>query len=243
MRLLASDLQKIRRRRGLFWGSGIVCTLTALVGLAIRLLEHNNAPWSVHNVWGFFSNMSLVVLICTVIAGSILGSWDQARGTQRYLLMGGATRSKLLVAHALAVIVYSLLLSLWVLFILGIIAISFPGSGGFEVSDSLRGISISIISSGVFGLLAFSIGTFFAEVGIAVAASIVMIFAAGLIQALLVFLSTQLSWLKGAEHGMITDAMDNLQRNARTTSSAVVVVVWLVVCLGLAWLRVSRRDY
>lgn len=243
IRLIWSDLQKVRRRRGLFWGAGIMCTLTALVALVIRILEHRNDPGAVTNVWGFFDGMSLVVLICSVIAGAILGSWDQARGTQRYLLMGGAKRSSLLLAHAVATILYSVLLSAWVLLILGTVAVAFPGSGGFDVSPHLQMIGVSVLAAAVFALIAFSIGAFFAEVGIAVAISIVAIFAADLISALLAFIGSKVSWLKGAEHGMITNALTNLEQNTHLASSALIITAWIAACLGLAWLRISRRDY
>jgi ABC-type transport system involved in multi-copper enzyme maturation permease subunit len=157
--------------------------------------------------------------------------------------MGGAKRSSLLLAHAAATALYSLLLSAWVLLILGVIAVAFPHSGGLQISDQLQMIGVSVLTAAVFALIAFSIGTFFAEVGIAVAISIVSIFAADLISALLAFLGTQVSWLKGAERGMVTNALNNLEQSHHLVASALIVAGWIVVCLSLAWLRVSRRDY
>lgn len=238
--LWVAELQKLKGRRGLFWGAGIAVTLPAVGFLIARIVMLARDGDSQTNIVGGSSFSLLVGLICSVLAAAIIGSWDQSRGTARYMLMSGVTRFRMMVAQLLGVITYCLAICAYPILLFLLLSWIVPGSsGGYEKfwnEDVLQ----SVIPVVVMAVFAYSIGLAIGEVGATVAISLVTYFALMIGGPLLGSLLGQYSWI---EHIFLFDAIVRLFEPGKLLISLLVIFCWLGGGLTGAWFLLRRREF
>jgi len=237
--LWLNELRKLRRRKGLFWASGTIVTLPAVgfaIYRAVKLIGDSNSTTEIMEGAGA---SVLIGLVCSVLAGAIIGSWDQSRGTARYILMSGTTRVRLMIAQILAVITYSVVLCLYGIIVFLILSFIIPGSsGGYDHlgSDTLH----ALVPSVAMAVFAYGIGLAIGEVGVTVAVSLITYFVLMIAGPLLGSWLSRYPWI---EHIFLPDALARMFEPGKLWVSLAVVFVWLGAILGLAWNMLRRREF
>jgi ABC-type transport system involved in multi-copper enzyme maturation permease subunit len=175
--------------------------------------------------------------------GALVGSYDAAQGTMRYLLMTGVSRIRIYASRGVALVlcVYLALLPAVVLMLVLAVVLPQPEGAGIDVHDLLAALwSIALFSS-VYALVSMGIGSLLRSNGAAIAISLLINFALTPV----IFLIA--SWSERVASFALPVALGTLTGDDTAEISigmaAVAVVAWLALFLGAGWARIARDEY
>lgn len=256
--LVAAEVRRQTGRRGTFWGSMAVCLLITLL-LAIWMLTSSSTP----SHWDVINNgtglLAAFAVICAVVIGAVAGSYDTDQGTMRYLVLTGRPRREIVLTRFASLpitLTLVLLPAILVVLVLGLLGGPDPlpiaaeqglRTGGAQVFDLFWTV---LMSGWLYGTLALAIGTFLRSNAVAIAVAIVLNFS-GILAAALIhqYVSHTLgNAFFPVVAGAVVDreevsAGDGMAGAISLSGSVLILVLWLVVLVGAAWLRVERSEY
>ena len=238
--LVKAEIRRILGRRGSAWGSAVVILL-ASIGVFVTSLVSDQAtgPKIIDLGTGI---EGILVIICSILLGALAGCYDVDQGTMRYLVLTGVSRTRLVLVRIpgliFAIIAVSLPGMLLVSFA-GLIAPS-PAPSGSNLFDLYYAVWMSGI---IYGLLGLTVGMFLRSNGVAIAIALVVSLVGAIIASAI------------AEK--ISDTVGGLFFSQVTTSvverqggdivslpvAALATIMWLVLLLGAAAIRVNRAEY
>ena len=243
--LVAADLLKLRRRRGLFWSA---LGLPALVGGLLIVL----ALTGIADIDGgavFYEDLSFVLYILgsilVVLVGARLGSEEHAAGTLRYQLLTGISRTRLYVAKMLATLlaVGMVLLAGLVPALLGAAIIS-PGDGpdltGEGIAEDTWNVMLPLVVS---ALIAYGVGALTRATGPAITVALFLNFLGVNLVLLLALIDDNLRHVAlnlGIDR-LTSDEVDDEDRIG-FAAAIVVVTAWPAAFLAAGWARLKRLE-
>lgn len=255
--LVQNENMKIYRR----WRTWIMLALIVLLPIlfGIIIAVNNSTFGSNMGAWSAASDLSfiyfLVSIFSVVIAADIVAS-EFTWGTIKLLLIRPWTRSKVLLSKLLAVLLFTIAIS--VLFMVVTAAISlilfpaFPpinasGPSTFEYFIKMLGYKfIEVLVTTVF---AFMISAVFRASGLAIGLSMFLLFASGILSAILD--PAKYAWAKYllfnnmdlSQYAMRESAGLTANANGMTLGfSVTVLAVYVAAFLIIAWMVFTRRD-
>lgn len=254
--LVQNENMKIYRRLRTWIMLGIVVILPIIFAGLIAFTESQYST-SHTNAWNAALNLSfmyfLVSIFSVVIASDIVAG-EFTWGTIKLLLIRPWTRSKVLLSKLLAVLLFAIGMSLiFLLVIIGISMLIFPNTptnvmmGSTPLEQVILVIFYKFIDLLVISTFAFMISTVFRTSGIAIGLSMFFLLAGNILAAILN--PVEYPWAKY----LLFNNMDLSQYAMNGTSqvtasgmsmsfSAVVLAVYVIIFLAIAWIVFKRRD-
>jgi ABC-type transport system involved in multi-copper enzyme maturation permease subunit len=239
--LIAADLLKLRRRRGLFWTLIALPLVIAALAVVLELTVVTDPTSPADFLEAVTAAQGFVALLAVVVAGARLGSEEHAGGTIRYQVLTGMPRGRLYASKAAVVVLVALAVAL--LGTVGALAgVPFAdGAGdGVDLAAVLGAFWAILLRLLVYGLIAFGVGALVRSTGPAIAASVVLAIGGTNILLLLTLLSDGLVWLSPdvAIERLTYDDADPGDRIALVAAIGSVLAWSLIpVAAGLARLR------
>jgi ABC-type transport system involved in multi-copper enzyme maturation permease subunit len=244
--LVAADLLKLRRRRGL-WLSAL-CLPAALTTL-IWMLAATNAVDLDGGATFVRDTAEIVMFIGSVLAvlvGARLGSEEHAAGTLRYQLLTGVPRHKLYLSKILVLLILVLGIALagTVAVVLGGLLLSAPpGADPVGFDDVLDCFWNALVVSAVYGWIALGTGMLLRSTGPAIAVALILYFVGLDIVALLTLID---EWFRNV---VLSSGIDKLTINAVDKQDQIalgaaiaVTIVWPAAFLAAGWARLRRLE-
>ena len=238
--LIKMEIRRQLGRRGSAIGSTIVILLA---GVSIIVLSLASGQATGPKIFEAGTGLlAMLVTICSILLGALAGSYDVDQGTMRYLVLTGVSRTQLVLLRVPALIASIVVVSLpgiLMVLIAGLIAPA-PAANASDLLDLFYAVWMSGI---LYGLLSLAIGMFLRSNGVAIAIALVVSLVGALIAALI---ADKVSETVGGL--FFSEVTANVvSREAGTVISLPVAVlatvVWLVLLLGAAVLRVQRAEY
>jgi ABC-type transport system involved in multi-copper enzyme maturation permease subunit len=244
--LIAADLLKLRRRRGLwlttlFLPSAFVTLITVLAVSGVI----DDADGGATFVEDFSVAMNTFCVVLTVLVGARLGSDERAAGTLRYQLLTGTPRHRLYLSKVAALVVTCLALTLISVTAITIGSLLVPLNGGeaTDLRDVINATWNVFLPALCYGSIAFGVGALVGSTGPAIATALVLnlvginvLYALTLIDDSFRHLVLNL----GVDRLTIDDVGDD-DRVAFGAAIAM-VVAWVGGFLGAGWLRLRRIE-
>jgi hypothetical protein len=227
-RLIAADLLKLRRRRGML----SISVLLTLGGIAVAFIENYQ------NAVSFVGAMALVV---GAIVGGTAGTQDLESGIFRDLAATGRSRTALFASRAVAALIV-------VLSIVGIAA-AFTCAASVALAGSLSAPGAGELAAGTAGVLV----TGALSTAVAVGLSVLVASRAPVIGIQLAFyfaispLLIGMDFLGGARQAIPEVAVKRIADlpgdvHMALVTAVLVVVAWAAAALGLGAWRTSTRE-
>ncbi|MEH3055247.1 MAG: hypothetical protein PGN13_14805 [Patulibacter minatonensis] len=240
MALIGFELRRIVGRRGSFFGVMAVCFGFALLAAFLVPSGEQNA-----GVW--ITAIGTPLVFGGAVVAALEGSYDQAQGTMRYLVLTGVPRWRLVVNRVPALLLALLLIALPAM-VVG--AVSMVGDDQ-PTNEIVIGLAAGLTYGAIWGIVAMAVGTLLRSNGAGIAVALVLYL---LSTAITAFVEAQVSETVAeyllpnvaavvAAFGYTGDD-DFTSTNAIPYATAVVVLlVWLVAIVALAIARVQRDEY
>ncbi len=243
--LVAADLLKLRRRRGLFWSA---LGLPILVGVLLIVLALSGVA-DIDGGAVFYEDLSFVLYILgsilVVLVGARLGSEEHAAGTLRYQLLTGISRTRLYTAKMLAtlVAVAMVLLAGLVPALIGALVLSDgggPGLTGEVVADNSWNVALPLVVS---ALIAFGVGALTRATGPAITVALFLNFLGVNLVLLLALIDDSLRHI-ALNLGIDRLTYDEVDADDRLGFAAALIVVtaWPAAFLAAGWARLKRLE-
>ena len=246
--MIRATLRTITGRRGSFQVGGLVVLASVVVVIGVLVVVHELRPGRNPSIGGqpMLDGVGGAVwalgTVVAILLGALAGSYDVAQGTMRYLVLTGVGRLRLYVTRTVAVVA-AILLLLTPALALGLVAVfalpSAEGDGvtGSEVADV---VWTSVLFPLVFGLIAMGIGTVLRSNGPAIAISLLFLFAATPLLALVEAANETLGDL------MLLQALDRVTGGETTVpiaAAALAVLAWVGLFWAAGLARLLHDEY
>lgn len=243
--LIAADLLKLRRRRGLWFTTLLLPAFFIVLVTVLSVAGVADADGGAIFVEDFSYATTLVATVLAVLVGARLGSEERAAGTLRYQLLTGVPRSRLYLAKVGALLVACLALTgvATVTMTLGSFLVPLNGGDATGFGDVTAAFWAVFLQAFVYGALAFGVGALMGSTGPAIATALVL----SLIGVNLLSVLTLVDdWFR---HLVLSLGIDRLTFNDadsedRVTVGAAIVMVlaWAGGSLLAGWLRIRRIE-
>lgn len=244
--LVAADLLKVRRRRGLWWSA-------MLLPLALVAVVFALGAAGVHGIDGgaqFVSDVSggLFVLggVLAILVGARQGADEHAAGTLRYQLLTGTPRHRLLLSKLAVLAIVCLAISAVGAVsatLAGLVLAAAPGKGGVAAGDVVDVFWNVLVCCLVYGSISFGVGSVVRSTGPAIATALVLNLVGVQIAGVLTLID---EWLL---HVVLPVGIDRLTFDSSSGSdrlgiaaAIIVTLAWPAVFVGAGWLRLRRLE-
>jgi ABC-2 type transport system permease protein len=247
--VILATARTIVGRRGTFL-SGVALALLIVIGVAVvRVIVNARDPETHPSIGGWVYLDAAVGLVfffgilLGILMGAVVGSYDAARGTMRYLLMTGVSRAAIYASRAVALLLSLLLALAPALALAVVLGFTLPHieSQDVIVRDLLGDLWATALFVGVFALVSMGIGSLLRSSGAAIAIAFVLQFALTPV----IFLIA--SWSERVASFALPVALGTLTGDDDSEISiglaAVAVLAWLAVFLGAGFARIARDEY
>ncbi|REK77616.1 ABC transporter permease [Paenibacillus paeoniae] len=235
--------------------------LTKQIKMNDYYLEHDINPQQL-SLWSYVSqssNLIMLVTILTVVIAADMIAAEFSWGTIKLLLVGPASRSKIMISKYIATLGFAVMLLLLCFaasFAAGGILAGFDGlnqplltvSNGMVhessmIIDTLQTYGFSVVSLIMYVTMAFMISSAFRSSSMAIAFSLLFMLLGNTLSALL----SQYSWSKYLLFSNIDltrylDSGTPLRPEMTMTFSILILVAYYVVFQFIAWLLFTKRD-
>lgn len=243
--LIAADLLKLRRRRGLWLttlllpaGLVVLITVLSLAGV----VDGDGGEIFVED---FAYATTLLATVLAVLVGARLGSEERATGTLRYQLLTGTSRARLYVAKigALTVACLALTTVAIVCITVGSVLVPAGASDATGAGDVLEAFWAVFLQAFVYGALAFGVGALMGSTGPAIATALVLSLIGVNLLAALTLID---DWFR---HLVLSLGIDRLtfddsdpEDRVSIGAAVVMVVAWAGGALLAGWARIRRIE-
>lgn len=244
--LIAADLLKLRRRRGL-WLTTLLLPSVIIVALyLLAATEAIDADGGQTFVRDGSQAVSFLGTILAVLVGARLGSDEHAAGTLRYQLLTGQPRERLYLSK-LAVLALTCL-ALTVIgavttSILGAVLPAEPGGEGVGGGDVVDAVWNVFVPAFAYGAIAFGVGAITRSTGPAIAIALVLNLVGLDLLALLILID---DWFR---HVVLDVGIDRLTSNTlddddqiAVGAAAVVTLLWPGAFVLAGWLKLRALE-
>jgi len=243
--LLAADLLKLRRRRGLWLSvllvpAGFVVLLTVLA--ATGGLDADGGATFVDDL---AQALNIFVAILAVLAGARLGSEERATGTLRYQILTGTPRHQLYLSKVatLAVACLAMTALAVTLLVVGSFVVPLGAADSTAAGDAIGAFWAVLLPALVYGAIAFGVGAVMGSTGPAIAVALVL----NLVGIDLLYALTLIDdWFR---HLVLDLGVDRLTvdeadpQDAVSIGAAIVMVVgWVTFFLAAGWIRLRSIE-
>lgn len=244
--LVAADLLKLRRRRGL-WRTTLLLPAGIIVALyLLAATEAVDADGGQVFVRDSAAALAFIGPILAVLVGARLGSDEHAAGTLRYQLLTGVPRHRIylskLVVLAITCVALTAAGSL-VTVILGAVLPAAPGGEGVGSGDVVDALWNVFLPSFAYGAIAFGVGALLRSTGPAIALALVLNLLGLDLLALLVLID---DWFR---HLVLDVGIDRLTANAieeqdRISIGAAIVltIAWPAAFVFAGWTKLRTLE-
>jgi len=245
--LVAADLLKLRRRRGLwlttlFLPSFFVALITVLT---VSGVTSDNEGGGATFVEDFSVAMNTFCVVLTVLVGARLGSEERATGTLRYQLLTGIPRHRLYLSKVATLLLTCLALTLISVATITVGSLLVPLNGAEataagDVVDALWNVLLPAIS---YGSIAFGVGALVGSTGPAIATALVL----NLVGINVLYALTLID--DSFRHAVLNLGVDRLtiddvDADDRVSFGAAIAMIaaWVGGFIGAGWLRLRRIE-
>jgi ABC-type transport system involved in multi-copper enzyme maturation permease subunit len=254
MRLINAELLKLRKRRGLFWGSlFLVIGLPLIVFTIIEVLHLANAArhgpaGGMSSLSGWLQGLFFAGAVAATIIGAIAGTADVASGVFRDLVATGRSRWQLFAARIVGALVFFFPIITLGYILITVISVGFAGSGRVPgASVMVRGYGWVLLCTGFDLVIALG----FASLIDSRAAALGVLLGWQFIASPLLLHVSSLGSLRQA---IFTSAISRLDPvpalegplargvTHSVAAAALVLIIWVAVMLGLGAWRTATRD-
>jgi ABC-type transport system involved in multi-copper enzyme maturation permease subunit len=242
--LIPAEIRRQIGRKGAFYGAMIWILLFGLGVFGWVILA--NDPNGFDAVESGAGLLVFAVALASIVLGATAGAYDVDQGTMRYLVMTGRPRWQLVGVRIPALLVTIVLISLPAILVILLASVIAPAPHP-QGSDYFDLFYMPWMTGLLYGLLSLTIGTFLKSNGVAIAVAVVLNFAGALIAgAIQEFVSEALG---NAFYPIAAGVVISHEKGAGPpptfdlVPSTIIVIAWLVVLLGAAFLRVQRAEY
>lgn len=244
--MIAADLLKLRRRRGL-WGSALLVPAALVTLLAVLAATDTvDADGGRTFVEDLTLAMNLVVTVLAVLVGARLGSEERAAGTLRYQLLTGTPRHRLYLAKVGALVVTALLITAaaTVAITVGSLVVPAGGSEATAAGDVLAAFWSILLPALCYGAVAFGVGALLGSTGPAITVALIL----NLVGIDLLYALTLID--DGFRHLVLDLGVDRLtvdevdDDDMRVSIGAAIAMVagWVGAFLLAGWLALRRIE-
>lgn len=236
MSLVRFEIQRITRRRGSFYGSMAFSTLIAVIAL-VAGSQQDEALWGPVLGTGTVMGASII--------GALAGSYDNAEGTMRYLVLTGTPRSRLVALRVPALFAALLLMVVPA----ALVAIGAMASDGQTLETIARLVGGTVLGMLAWGLVSMCVGTMLRSNGAGIAVALVLFLVGNLLTE---FVRDKVSQTAGdyllTNVGNVVSSLGHVSGDMPPftiglAAASVALVIWLAAFLGAAILRVERDEY
>lgn len=235
--------------------------LTEQIKMNEYYLEHGINPYK-QSLWSYVSsssNLIMLVTILTVIIAADMIAAEFSWGTIKLLLVGPASRSKIMLSKYIATLEFALLLLIICFaasFAAGGILAGFDGltqpqlsivdgavHEGSMIINTLQTYGFSVVSLLMYVTMAFMISSAFRSSSMAIAFSLLFMLVGNTLSALL----SGYSWVKyllfsNIDLTQYLDGATPLRPEMTLSFSILMLVAYYVVFQFVAWLLFTKRD-
>lgn len=243
--LVAADLLKVRRRRGLWWSA----LLLPSAAVAIVFVLGAAGVSGIGRGASFVSDQSGVVFVVggvlAILVGARLGADEHAAGTLRYQLLTGIPRHRLLLSKlaVLGLVCVAISAAGAASATLGGLLLAAPPGNGVTAGDVVDAFWNPLVASLVYGSISFGIGSVVRSTGPAIATALVLNLIGVQIAGVLTLID---EWLI---HVVLPVGIDRLTFDDVTGSdrlgilaAIIVTIAWPGMFVGAGWLRLRRLE-
>ncbi len=254
MRLINAEFMKLRKRRGLSWGSlFLIVGIPFIIFLILEILHLADAakhgPPGGQGAFGnWLQGLFSGGVVAAMIIGAIAGTADVSSGVFRDLVATGRSRWQLFIARVPGALMMLLPIVTLGFVLIMIINLAFTGSNPIPGSSHIaQGYGWLLLGTGFALIIALGLASLIGSR----AASIGVLLGWQLVASPLLL---QVRSLGAARQALYTSALARLNPvptvegpGARTVTHSVIVaalvlVAWILVMLGLGAWRTARRD-
>lgn len=244
--LVAADLLKLRRRRGL-WLTTLLLPAAIITSLyLLAATEAIDADGGQIFVRDASSAIGFIGPILAVLVGARLGSDEHAAGTLRYQLLTGTPRERLYLSKLAVLAITCLGLTAagaLATVVFGLVLPTAPGAEGVGAGDVVDALWNVFVPSFAYGAIAFGIGSLMRSTGPAIAIALVLNLVGLDMLALLVLID---DWFR---HVVLDVGLDRLTGNAieeddqiSVGAAIVVSLAWPAAFVLAGWLRLRKLE-
>jgi ABC-type transport system involved in multi-copper enzyme maturation permease subunit len=248
--LIASDILKLARRRGLIISSLVLLMGSVVAILVVRAILHSSDPFETESVGAEFGyRMCLIALITlgglvTTAIGATAGAQDHTAGVFRDLVATGVSRTRLFVARipaALAVIAVLVVPAFVVALAVGLLfANGQPEPTGSQIRGDAQYLALLL---GTLAVLACALSATIGSRGWVIGALIAFEW---VVQPLL----SSFSVFGNARHWLLGPAVDHAARSdlsrydleMSNDQAAITIVLWMAAVVSVAIWRTVARE-
>jgi ABC-type transport system involved in multi-copper enzyme maturation permease subunit len=254
MRLINAELLKLRKRRGLFWGSLFLAIGLPLIVFIIIEILHLAKPAQHGPVGGtssysnWLQGLYFAGAITATIVGAIAGTADVAAGVFRDLVATGRSRWQLFTARVVGALVFFIPIITLGYILITLITVSFAGSGRIPAASIMaRGYGWILICTGFDLIVALGFASLIGSRAAALGVLLGWQFIASPLLLRLKFLGSLRQALFTSAIGRldpVTTLEGPLARSVThsAAAAALVLVIWVVVSLALGAWRTVIQD-
>lgn len=249
MNLIQNEQMKIYNRVRTWVMFGIIFLAVLAMALMLKYMTGGGVSHAFSFVAMSAGMTWLVFLFSVIVAGDIVAS-EFTWGTIKLLLIRPATRSKILAAKYIAVVLFLVTLLLFLLIISYFVGLIFFGLSG-AISDHeafpsiMRAYGIKFIDLLMYVTLAFMISAAFRSSSLAIGLSICLMFTAGTAVAILAtFKYTWVKYILFANTDLspyLVGGQPPVQGMTLGFSVTMIVLYWIAF-YAVSWLLFTKRD-
>ncbi|MTD44265.1 ABC transporter permease subunit [Conexibacter sp. W3-3-2] len=243
--LVAADLLKLRRRRGLWFTTLLLPSALVLLIVLLTITDTVDGDGGGQFVEDFSYATTLIATILASLVGARLGSEERAAGTLRYQLLTGTSRGRLYLAKvgALVAVCVALTGAATLTMTIGSVVVPLNGADATTVGDVLAAFWAVFLQSFAYGALAFGVGALMGSTGPAIAVALVLsLVGVNLLSALTLIDD----WFRHLVLSLGIDRLtfDDAEPEDRVSVVAAILMVaaWSGGALLAGWLRIRRIE-
>lgn len=243
--LIAADLLKLRRRRGLWLTTLLLPAALVVLITVLSLVGAVEGDGGSTFVEDFAYATTLIATVTAVLVGARLGSEERAEGTLRYQLLTGMSRGRLYLSKVGALTVACLALTgvATVCIAIGSVLVPLGASEATAASDVLEAFWAVFLQAFVYGALAFGVGALMGSTGPAIATALVLSLIGVNLLAALTLID---DWFR---HLVLSLGIDRLtfddsdpEDRVSLVAAILMVLAWAGGSLLAGWLRIRRIE-
>lgn len=243
--LVAADLLKLRRRRGLWLTTLFLPSFFVVLITVLSVAGAIDGDGGATFVEDFAIAMNTFCVVLTVLVGARLGSEERATGTLRYQLLTGTPRHLLYLSKIATLVLTCLLLTLISVATITMGSLAVPQGAGeptaaADVVDALWNVLLPALC---YGTIAFGVGALVGSTGPAIATALVL----NLVGINVLYALTLID--DSFRHAVLNLGVDRLTVDEADADDRVafgaaiaMVVGWIGTFLGAGWLRLRRIE-
>lgn len=245
--MIAQEILKVTRRRGLFWTALLVTTAMPIAVIVVDLILHGSKP---ENYTGgdellrgsLQTLLSLSLIIFGILIGAQMGAWEAANRTFRYLVMTGKPRLLLYSIRIPAMLaVIAIIAAAGALLALGGAALlPLDGHEALDGASVLDFLWELWLPAAALAFVSFTIGALLQSVGAAIAVAMVTNFI-GL--SALSALSVVNETLGDLMLPLLLQRLTGQHTSVSLGVAALAFVIWIGGLYALGATRTVRSEY